>query len=123
MAKPQKSDYEKTQTILSGWKNIRPNKSFAGLTLAEFEQRISPIKTTRDDVTEREDLLKAAINARDAADKAAFAEAQLVVNSVRSDRHEGEDGELYEAMGYVRKSERKTGLSRKARVAETTAKA
>ena len=26
---------------------------------------------------------------------------------------EGEDGELYEAMGYVRKSERKSGLTKK----------
>lgn len=115
MAKPQKSDYEKTKTILAGWKNIRPNKSFAGLTLAEFEKRINPINTTRTDVTEKENLLKAAINAREAADKAAFAEAQLVVNAVKADRAEGEDGELYEAMGYVRKSERKTGLSRKAK--------
>lgn len=122
MAKAQKSDYEKTQSIVAGWKNIRPEKPFAGLTLAEFETRISPIYTTRNAVTEHENLLKAAINARDTADKAAFAEGQLVVNAVKSDRAEGEDGELYEAMGYVRKSERKTGLIRKAKLAETTAR-
>lgn len=36
----------------------------------------------------------------------------LVVNAVKGDPEEGEDGEFYEALGYVRKSERKSGLSR-----------
>ena len=35
-----------------------------------------------------------------------------MVNAVKGDPDEGEDGELYEAMGYVRKSERRSGLSR-----------
>lgn len=37
---------------------------------------------------------------------------QLVVNAVRGDPDEGEDGEFYDALGYVRKSERKSGLRR-----------
>ncbi len=36
-----------------------------------------------------------------------------VVNGVKGDPAFGEDCDLYEAMGYVRKSERKSGLSRK----------
>ena len=35
------------------------------------------------------------------------------MNGVRADPDEGEDGELYAAMGYVRTSERSTGLARR----------
>jgi hypothetical protein len=38
---------------------------------------------------------------------------QLVVNGVVGDPTFGPDSALYEAMGYVRKSERKSGLTRK----------
>ena len=37
----------------------------------------------------------------------------MVVKGVVGDPAFGEDCDLYEAMGYVRKSERKSGLSRK----------
>jgi hypothetical protein len=36
-----------------------------------------------------------------------------VVNGVRADPEEGDDSALYEAMGYTRRSERKSGLTRK----------
>ena len=38
---------------------------------------------------------------------------QLVVAGVIADPTEGANSALYEAMGYVRKSERKSGLTRK----------
>jgi len=123
MATLQKSDYEKVKSILAGWKNLRSEKTFAGMTLDQFAERTKPIDTTRDEVTRCDNELTAAINARDTADAAAFALAARVVNAVKADEAEGEDGELYEAMGYVRKSERRTGLSRKAKAVATTAKA
>ena len=49
--------------------------------------------------------------------QAAIAEAaellDLVVNSVKGTQGFGSDSALYRAFGYVRKSERKTGLTRK----------
>ena len=53
-----------------------------------------------------------AINDRDGADAAFLAQAQLVVNGVLADPSEGPDSSLYEAMGYTRKSERRSGLTR-----------
>jgi len=53
-----------------------------------------------------------AINDRDSADATFLAKAQLVVNGVLADPTEGPDSSLYEAMGYTRKSERKSGLHR-----------
>ena len=35
-----------------------------------------------------------------------------MVNAVKGDPEEGDNGELYEAMGYVRRSERSSGLHR-----------
>ena len=36
-----------------------------------------------------------------------------MINAVKSDPAEGEDSDLYEAMGYVRKSNRSSGLTRR----------
>jgi hypothetical protein len=51
--------------------------------------------------------------ARSDADLAANEVLDLVVNSVRGTPGFGQDSALYRALGYVRKSERKSGLTRK----------
>ena len=43
----------------------------------------------------------------------------LVVNAVKGDPEEGEDGRLYEALGYVRKSDRRAGPPRRRKIVET----
>ena len=60
-----------------------------------------------------EQQMTAALDARAAADETSLTKVQLVVNGVIGDPAFGEDSALYEAMGYVRKSERKSGLTRK----------
>ena len=47
---------------------------------------------------------------RDDADRDSLRQVALVVNAVKGDLDEGEDSDLYEAMGYTRKSERASGL-------------
>ena len=54
-----------------------------------------------------------AINDRDGADVTFLAKAQLVINGVLADPTEGPDSSLYEAFGYTRKSERRSGLTKK----------
>lgn len=61
----------------------------------------------------------AAQDRQDTADVKSIETIQFVTSSVRGDPTEGPDSELYEAMGFVRKSERSSGLSR--RKAETPA--
>ena len=39
--------------------------------------------------------------------------SRLVINGILADPDEGPDSPLYEAIGYTRRSERKTGLTRK----------
>jgi len=50
---------------------------------------------------------------RDDADTESLRRVQLVVNGVIGDPEEGPNSDLYAAFDYTRKSERKTGLTRK----------
>jgi hypothetical protein len=104
---------EKLNTVVEAWKTLRPAKKFGGMTLEEFQNKVKPSLDARAELDRLDKQMTAQMDLRDDADKASAAELALVVNGVKSDREEGEDGELYEAMGYVRKSERKTGLTRK----------
>ena len=91
--KPQES-LDKINTVTNAWKTLRPAKTFAGLTLEQFQTKLKPSHDTRAEVDRLEAELKAAQNRRDVADEA-----------------EGDDGDLYETMGYVRKSEVRSGLT------------
>jgi len=64
--------------------------------------------------------LTSAIDVRDNADVVTLAANQLVVNSVKGDPNVGDDSDLYDAMGYTRKSERHSGLSRQQKIARRT---
>jgi len=122
MPSPKQNEVRINET-LNAWKTLRPNKAFAGLSLAQFEARVKPSLDTRAAIASLENQLIAAQNQRDDADADALAAIALVVNAVKGDPEEGEDGEFYEALGYVRKSERKSGLRRgKAAALATTAK-
>jgi hypothetical protein len=107
----------------SAWETLRPQKTFAGMSLDQFREKLAPSLAARATIARLENELIAAQNQRDDADATSLEAIQLVVNAVKGDPDEGEDGELYEAMGYVRKSERRSGLSRKAKTTETTPKA
>jgi hypothetical protein len=93
------------------WATMRPTKSFSGLTLEQFREAIKPSHDIRAEITELEGRLQAAVKRRQAADKVSIAVVKRVINGVRSDPEEGEDGEVYSAMGYVRESVR--GRNRK----------
>jgi hypothetical protein len=103
----------KMQRILNAWDTLAPGKSFGGMTFAQFQIAAQPSQAARQRIEELEDQLKQAITDRDTADEAFFAKAQLVINGVLADSTEGADSALYEAFGYTRKSERKSGLTRK----------
>jgi hypothetical protein len=82
----------------------------------------APSLNSRRRIAELEDQLTQELAKRDNADDALAPKIQLVVAGVLADPTEGPDSALLEAMGYVRKSERKTGLTRKRKTKETPAK-
>ncbi|HEX8136226.1 MAG TPA: hypothetical protein VF544_01420 [Pyrinomonadaceae bacterium] len=101
------------ERMLNAWETLAPDKSFGGMTLAQFQAAAAPARAARQRLDDLEDQRKQAITDRETADEAFFDKAQLVVNGVLADSSYGPDSALYEAMGYTRKSERKSGLTRK----------
>jgi hypothetical protein len=95
------------------WSNLRPTKSFAGLTLEQYREKIKTSDDARADVAASESKLAADTAKRIAVDEINMELVSRVVSGVKADVDEGEDGELYAAMGFVRKSHRSTGLSRR----------
>jgi hypothetical protein len=83
------------------------------MTLAQFQAAVKPSFERRNDIAVIEGQFTSLINQRNDADKVSLEQCNLVVNAVKGDPAFGEDSALYETMGYVRKSERKTGLTRK----------
>ena len=103
----------KIQNIITAWKTLAPAASFDGSTLAQFEAEMQPSFDARDEIGEKEAEMTAVINQRNDADKTSLAKCDRVVKSVVADKNFGDDSALYETMGYVRKSEKKSGLTRK----------
>jgi len=111
MPSPRQNE-EKIKEVTIAWETLRPTKSFAGMSLEQFKAAVKPSADTRKLIAELEAQLTAAQNQRDAADDASLGVIRLVVNAVKGDHTEGDDSDLYEAMGYKRASERSSGLTR-----------
>lgn len=119
MASGSKKTEQAIKDITTAWENEAAEASFGGMTLAQYKAKVKPSADARAEVDRLDKLMTAAINRREDADRVSNETNQLVVNGVKGDPNFGEDCDLYEAMGYVRKSERKSGLSRGKKAAET----
>ena len=103
----------KLQQLIDAWTTIRPTKSFAGMTLEQFKAQVQPSLAARDQLTTLQSQTTDSRMQRRQSDAASLELGQLVVNSVKGDPAEGENGSLYAAMGYIPKSARRSGLTRK----------
>jgi hypothetical protein len=108
-----KSTLEKLNSIINGWETLAPDKSFGGMTLAQLKAAVKPSFAAREELRVLESQVQAKHIERDTADEESLQLVQRVVNGVIGDPEEGPDSDLYDAFGYTRKSERKTGLTRK----------
>ncbi len=104
---------DRIEDISAAWRALALDSKFAGMTLEEFKAAVMPPETLRADIKALEKQLEGKKTARSDADKAAGAILELVIDSVRGTPGFGRDSDLYRACGYVRKSERKSGLSRR----------
>jgi hypothetical protein len=121
MAKSPKDNEKKMMEVLNGWKNIAPDKTFGGMTLAEFEAQVNKSLAPRQRLVEiaDEEIEQQAL--RDSEDTITLKNIEFVVAGVIADKDYGSDSALYEAMGYIRKSDRKSGLTRKKKNGQTPA--
>jgi hypothetical protein len=108
-----KGNIEKLERVLNAWKTIAPEAKFGGMKLEEYEAFVNASRLPRATLETLDDQTKAASALRDANDIISLAKTQLIKNGVLSDETYGEDSALYEAMGYVKKSDKKSGLTRK----------
>jgi hypothetical protein len=118
MSKAPKDTKAKIDEVVAAWETLAKTQSFGGMTLEQFKTAVQPSQAARDVIEALDKQMTAALNARDEADQVSLEKAQLVVNGVVGDPTFGPDSALYEAMGYVRKSERKSGLTRKGKKTE-----
>ena len=115
----QKEAMEKMERYLNAWKTIAPEKSFGGMTLSDFEAFVIASSNARNNVAEKENQLTQAIQTRDNTDENGLAKCQLFKNGVIGDPTEGENSALYQAMGFVRKDDKQSGLTRKKKTAKS----
>ena len=119
MPKKQYKVDERIAKFRASWRELAPTATFAGMTLAQFEAATEPSVALREEITSLATQLAGKQTARSTADAEAIEVLDLVVNSVRGTPGFGPDSPLYRSLGYIRRSERKSGLTRK--TAEATA--
>ena len=104
---------ERIAKITTAWETIAPGATFAGMTLAQYKNKVKPSLDSRDDMAALEAQSNAKLDDRNDADGVSRDTNELVVNAVRGDPTFGSDHAIIDAMGYTRKSERKSGLTKK----------
>lgn len=112
MASPKDKEL-RIRTIITGWETLAPEKTFGGMTLAQFKETVQPSFDARQTLESLEDKRTQAIADREAADEVSLKKAHLVVYGVLADPTEGPDSALYESFDYIPDRARRSGLTRK----------
>ncbi len=113
MADTPKENEIKYNRFLSAIKTLAPTKTFGGVTLAAFETQIETSNAPRENLERINDEKTQEETVRDSADVGTMKICEMIKNGVVADPEFGDDSALYEALGFVRKSNRKSGLTRK----------
>ena len=113
MADTPKENEAKYKRFLTALKTLAPTKTFSGITLADFVAQCVKSDAPRDAIIQIDDQRLQEEANRDTTDITTMKMCETVKNGVIADPEFGDDSALYEALGFVRKSERKSGLTRK----------
>lgn len=116
-----KTKLEKLEETEKAWETHAPDDTFFGMTLAQFKARVQLSRDARSAVASIEQQKLAAINERDRVDKENLALEQNIVKAIAGDVRYGDDCDFYEGTGRVRKSEKKSGLTRTKKTEENKA--
>jgi len=108
----RKSINKRADKMDDAWKNGAKDAVFMGHTQTDLNNAITSIRTKeqqRDELRAQADLLDDAIEIEYVGLDEMMVE---VADGVRGNEDYGNDSPLYGAMGFIRKSERKSGLTR-----------
>ena len=95
-----------------GWEEHTEDAKFAEMTLDQFKAKVKPSLDCREKIASLRRQLEPAIKKRQECEVASTDICAKVLNAMRGDIEYGEDSALYKTLGYVPKSERKSGLRR-----------
>src|SRR5438874_13478149 len=90
----------------------RRTKRSGGMTVEQFEAVIQPSFDARKNLDDLDNQRTHLLNTRGDADEVSLAKAAAAVAGMNADPGFGPNSSLIEACGYVRQSERKSGLHR-----------
>ena len=117
MASSPQDFADKLNRLLTAWKKNAATKSYGGHTLEEFTELTAPslIKRARLDALDEE--RKEVANEREDADVVSEPLVKKAVDGIGGDPDFGKDSTFWEELGFVRDSERASGLTRKKKAA------
>ena len=104
---------EQCNVMSDAWTEGAKTVDFNGITRVGFDTDISAAATADDEIDILEAQLKLKREARDDMYAALDEKRSKVGQGVAGNADYGDDSPLYGAMGFVRKSERKSGLTKK----------
>ena len=110
--RPEKN-LNKCENSLTAISELAPEVVFGGLKATDFETKVQRMRDARGVVADLEARLSAARDERDLVDADALAAEALIINGIVGDPAYGPDSPLYGATGRTRKSERRSGLTRR----------
>ncbi len=84
--------YVKAVVVLDAWSERRPDKTFFGMSVDDFRKIVDRSSAARAEVAALEGHVREALKRRDAADEITRRAVNRVVNGVKGDPTEGEDG-------------------------------
>lgn len=110
-----KKAMEKMEKTETAWQTLAPEAKFYNVTLAQYKAKVQQSREARAAIAALEQQLTAAIDLRDDLDAETLVLEGNIVKAIAGDPEYGDDSALYEGVGRVRRSERKSGLTRKRR--------
>jgi hypothetical protein len=113
MPNSPKENEEKMLKVLNAWKTLAPAKSFAGISLEDFELQINKSLVPRQRLNTLKGEKMQQMTLRELENSTTMNDILSIVAGVIADPTEGANSALYEATGYIRKDVRKSGLTRK----------
>ena len=103
--------HEKAMLVIGAWRDRCPDKAFFRMSLLDFSVIVAPSGTARERIANLKAQLREAIRECEQADSITRRAIVQVVNGVKGDPDEGEDGDLLSAMGYMKHTVRSEILS------------
>jgi hypothetical protein len=118
MPNSPKKNEEIIRRALNALRDLAPEKTFSGKKLADLEAQAERSFAPRRKLIELDNEEKRQITIRETEDKKTLKMIEQIVAGVIGDDDFGKDSALYEAFGFIRESERKTGNTRKKKTPE-----